>query len=529
MKAIVCHRYGAPEALQVEDVDKPTPVDDQVQIQVHAAALNALDWHLMKGRPRIGRLFSGLRRPRISRPGHDVAGRVEAVGRSVTRFKPGDEVFGACRGSLAEYACATEAHLATKPANVSFEDAAAVPVAGLTALQGLRDHGRIQPGQRVLINGAAGGVGTFAVQIAKALGAHVTGVCGTGNLDLVGSIGADSVMDYSRADFTRGGQRYDLILDLVANHSFFACCRVLNPRGMIVAAGGGGADGRAFGRRLVRTLTGALISRFGSRRMALFVARLNHADLARMGELLASRQVTPVIDRRHPLNQASEAFRRLATGHARGKIVVTMLTALLVAAPALVRCETLREDLGGHRTFAFSPDRPERCDYFWVTEFNTSVTGVNSQDAGDHYLFTDALGLMRNIDRTRAVGVSVDAHLTGGAFRFTPTLRFKQWLAGRSSIDLTLGYAHSSIVQEGVAGPIADLRYSPNAWFHVQAGACRIRNVTSIFYLPDYQVNETTRLQLYAGAGLGGAPGVASWGAQVIGFAALVAALSGMD
>jgi NADPH:quinone reductase-like Zn-dependent oxidoreductase len=324
MKAIICHRYGAPEALRLEDVDKPTPGDDQVLIQIRAASLNAYDWGFMRGTPRILRLFLGLRKPKATRHGRDVAGRVESVGRSVTQFKPGDDVFGLCRGSLAEYACASESWLAAKPANVSFEDAAAIPLAGLTALQGLRDAGRIQPGQRVLINGAAGGIGTFAVQIAKSFGADVTGVCSTRNVEMVGSIGADRVVDYTRADFTRSGQRYDLIFDLVANHSFSACRRVLSPRGILVAAGVGGADGRAFGRRLGRMLTGMLISRLAIQRMVFFVTRLKQADLVTLGGLLESRKVTPVIDSRHRLSETSEAFRRLAQGHARGKIVVTV-------------------------------------------------------------------------------------------------------------------------------------------------------------------------------------------------------------
>jgi NADPH:quinone reductase-like Zn-dependent oxidoreductase len=324
MRAIVCHGYGAPEALRLEDVDEPTLGDGEVLIRVRAASLNALDWHLMKGRPPIARLFLGLRRPSVTRPGRDVAGRVESVGRSVTRFKPGDDVFGLCGGSLAEYVSASETALAHKPANVSFEEGAAVPVAGLTALQGLRDHGRIQPGHRVLINGAAGGVGTFAVQIAKSLGAEVTGVCSANNAAMVSSIGADRVVDYARTDFTRGGERYDLIFDLVANHPFSACRRVLTPRGIVVVAGFGGSDGRDMGRRLGRLLIGALISRFASQSLVFFVAALKQADLETMGGLLASGKVRPVIDSRHRLNDASQAFRRLAQGHARGKIVVTV-------------------------------------------------------------------------------------------------------------------------------------------------------------------------------------------------------------
>lgn len=324
MKAIVCHRYGAPDALRLEDVDKPSPGDREVLIQVRAASLNALDWHLMKGRPAVVRLFLGLRRPKMTGIGRDVAGRVECVGRSVTRFKPGDDVFGLCRGSLADYACASESALVAKPANVSFEHAAAVPVAALTALQGLRDHGRIQPQQRVLINGAAGGVGTFAVQIAKSFGADVTGICSTRNVEMVRSIGADRVVDYTRENFTRSGERYDLIFDLVANHSFSACRRVLNPRGRIVVAGAGGTDGRAMGRRLGRLLIGALISQFVSQKVVFFVTRLKQGDLVAMGGLLESGKVTPVIDSRYRLGEASRAIRHLAEGHARGKIIVTV-------------------------------------------------------------------------------------------------------------------------------------------------------------------------------------------------------------
>lgn len=326
MKAIVCHRYGAPEALRLEDVPKPAPGDDEVLVQVRAASLNAYDWGLLRGRPRLLRFMVGLRKPgpKMNRPGRDVAGRVEAVGRNVTRFKPGDEVFGLCRGSLAEYACALEPNLAAKPANVSFEEAAAVPLAGLTALQGLRAPGPIQPGQRVLVNGASGGVGTLAVQIARSFGAHVTGVCSTGNVEMVRAIGAEQVVDYTREDFTRSGERYDLIYDLVTNHPYSHCRRVMSPRGRLVAAGGGGADGRKFWRRLTRMLTGALASRFLSRKVVLNMTRLSQADLVALGELLASRKLTPVIDSRHRLSETSEAFRRLAGGHARGKIVVVV-------------------------------------------------------------------------------------------------------------------------------------------------------------------------------------------------------------
>ncbi len=324
MRAIVCRDYNRPDLLRLEDVEKPTPGNDEVLIQVRAASLNAYDWGTMRGTPRFIRLILGLPRPRAFRVGRDVAGRVESVGSGVTRFKPGDDVFGACRGSLAEFACAKESYLVGKPASLSFEEAAALPVAGLTALQGLRDRGRVQPGQRVLINGAAGGVGTFAVQIAKSLGAEVTGVCGSRNVERVRSIGADRVVDYLREDFTRSGQRYDVIFDLVANHPFSSYRRVLSPRGIVVAAGVGGADGREFGRRVGRMLAGTLVSRFASQRVAFFVARLTQADLITLGQLVESRKVIPVIGSRHPLSETSEAFRLLATGHASGKIVVTV-------------------------------------------------------------------------------------------------------------------------------------------------------------------------------------------------------------
>jgi NADPH:quinone reductase-like Zn-dependent oxidoreductase len=323
MKAVVCHRYGAPEAIQIAEVEKPTPGVREVLIRVRAASVNAYDWGLLRGRPLFTRLFLGLRGPRASRIGRDVAGRVESVGQSVTKFKVGDEVLGLCRGSLADYACAVESNVAAKPASVSFEDAAAIPLAGLTALQGLRAGG-IERAQRVLINGAAGGVGTFAVQIAKSFGAHVTGVCSTRNAEVIGSIGADHVIDYNRADFTRSAERYDMIFDLVANYSFSACRRVLTPRGVVVAAGVGGSDGREFGRRVVRMMTGLLISRFTSQKLVFFVARLNQEDLVTLGELLASGKVKPVIDSRHRLSETSEAFRRLAGGHARGKMIVTV-------------------------------------------------------------------------------------------------------------------------------------------------------------------------------------------------------------
>src|SRR2546430_825511 len=237
MKAANYASYGSPDVVRITDVEKPAPKDNEVLIKVCAASINPLDWRLMKGEPRVLRLFFGLRKPRLGRPGVDAAGEVEAVGRNVTQFKPGDAVFGACRGAFAEYACTGESKLAMKPDNVTFEQAASVNVAGLTALQGLRDHGKIQPGSKVLVNGAAGGVGTFAVQIAKTFGADVTGVCSTRNVEMVRSIGADEVIDYTQHSFTTRSQRYDLILDCVGNYSFSECRRVLNPAGRVVMVG----------------------------------------------------------------------------------------------------------------------------------------------------------------------------------------------------------------------------------------------------------------------------------------------------
>jgi NADPH:quinone reductase-like Zn-dependent oxidoreductase len=323
VKAIVCHEYGSPDVLRYEDVEKPIAGDDEVLIKVCAASVNPLDWHFLRGTPLLGRIAFGLRKPKITRPGRDVAGRVQSIGRHVTALKPGDEVFGSCRGAFAEYACTSESAVARKPSGVPCEQAACVAVAGLTALQGLRDKGQIQPGHTVLINGAAGGVGTFAVQIAKVLGATVTGVCSTKNVELVRSIGADRVIDYTQEDFTRNGQRYDVIFDLVGNHSFLACRRVLNPTGLFIAVGGGGSDGRRLGRWLAGVLGAVLWSRFLSQKAVLFGAKLNKEDLAVMGELMETGKVTPVIDRRYELSQVPAAIRYLTEGHARGKIVIT--------------------------------------------------------------------------------------------------------------------------------------------------------------------------------------------------------------
>ena len=323
MKAIVYRNYGSPDVLKCEEIEKPTPGNDEVLIRVRAASLNPLDHHLMKGGPYIVRILLGLLGPKIKRPGRDVAGQVEAVGRNVTQFKPSDEVFGTCRGALAEYVCTSESALVMKPDNVTFEQAASVPVAALTALQSLRDKGQIHRGQKVLVNGAAGGVGTFAVQIAMWFGADVTGVCSTRNVEMVRSIGADRVIDYTQEDFTRSGQRYDLIFDLVGNHSFSACRRVLNPKGLFIAAGVLGLGGSMTGL-LAFSITGLVLSGFVSQKFVMFIARLSKEDLSIMGELMATGKVTPVIDRRYRLSEVPEAIRYLEEGHARGKIVITL-------------------------------------------------------------------------------------------------------------------------------------------------------------------------------------------------------------
>ena len=321
MKAIVYHDYGSPDVLRCEDVAKPTPGDDEVLIRIRAAAANPMDYGLMSG-VYLMRLMTGLRKPKLTRPGADLAGEVEAVGKNVTRFQPGDPVFGGARGAFAEYVCAREDRLASKPANLTFEQAAAIPVAGLTALQGLRDKGRLQPGQKVLVNGAAGGVGTFAVQVGKWLGAQVTGVCSTRNVDLVRSIGADHVIDYTRDDFTRSGERYDLIFDCMGNRPLSDWRHVMTPRGTFVAVGGR-PGGRWVGP-LPYLLKLLVSSRFVSQKVVLFMASLRSDDLIILKELIEAKKVTPVIDRRYKLIEAADAIRYLKAGHARGKVVIAV-------------------------------------------------------------------------------------------------------------------------------------------------------------------------------------------------------------
>jgi NADPH:quinone reductase-like Zn-dependent oxidoreductase len=327
VKAAVNRRYGPPDVVQIENVEKPSPKDNEVLIKVRAASVNPLDWHGMRGKPYVMRLLGGLRTPKRPRLGVDVAGQVEAVGRNVTRFNPGDDVFGACLGlwTFAEYACVPEPPLVIKPDHLTFEQAAAVPVAAFTALQGLRDKGHVQPGQKVLINGAAGGVGTFAVQIAKWLGADVTGVCSTRNVNMVRSLGADRVIDYTREDFTKGGpkdgQPYAVILDAVGNRSLSAYRRVLDPKGICVIAAG--PDGRWLGP-LSRFITALALSPFVSQKLIPFIARPNKEDLTIMCELMKAGKVTPVIDKCYKLSEAAEAIRYLEEGHARGKVIITL-------------------------------------------------------------------------------------------------------------------------------------------------------------------------------------------------------------
>ena len=319
MKAIVCTRYGPPEVLQLREVEKPAPNDGEVLVKIHAASANPADYHRMRG--GLARLVGWLLRiPQNPRLGTDVAGRVEAVGNDVTQFKPGDEVFGACAGSFAEYAIVRENRLALKPANTSFEAAAAVPVAAITALQGLRDKGQIQPRQKVLVNGASGGVGTFAVQIAKSYGTEVIGVCSTRNLDMVRSIGADHVIDYTQEDFTKNGRRYDLIYDAVGNRSVSDYRRALNPGGTCVIAGFS-----TLARLFEHVVLGPLSSKVGKKKVGLMgIAKVNQKDLVFLKELLEARKVVPVIDRRYPLGETAEAIRYLEEGHARGKVVITV-------------------------------------------------------------------------------------------------------------------------------------------------------------------------------------------------------------
>ncbi len=321
MKAIIHERYGRPDVLELREVDIPVVEDDQVLVRVHAASVNPVEWYGVTG-PYFARIGNGLRKPKDTTVGGDLAGRVEAVGSEVKGLQPGDEVFGTSGSSWAEYTCAREARLARKPANVSFEEAAAVPVAALTALQALRDKGKVQPGQRVLINGASGGVGTFAVQLAKSFGADVTAVCSTRNVEQARSLGADRVIDYTQEDFTKGEGRYDLMLDIAGSRSFLACRRVLTPEATFVLVGGK-MTYRGLGP--LPHIAGTILkSKRRSQAVTFFMAKINTEDLEFLGELLEAGTVKSVIDRRYELSQAPDALRYLGEGHARGKVVITV-------------------------------------------------------------------------------------------------------------------------------------------------------------------------------------------------------------
>ncbi|HEY8792868.1 MAG TPA: NAD(P)-dependent alcohol dehydrogenase [Gaiellaceae bacterium] len=321
MKAIVHERYGRPEVLELREVDMPVIEDHQVLVRVHASSVNPAEWYGVTG-PFFARPSSGLLKPKRKLIGGDLSGTIEVVGKDVKDFQPGDEVFGTSGGSWAEYAPAREVRLAPKPANVSFEEAAAVPIAAITALQALRDHGHVQPGQKVLINGASGGVGTFAVQLAKSLGAEVTGVCSTRNVELARSLGADHVVDYTQEDFTKLSDRYDLILDIAGSRSFSECRRVLTPEAKVMLVGGR-MTYRGFGP--LPHLAGMLLASKGrSQTVKSYVAKITKEDLVYLGGLLEAGKVKAVIDKRYALSETSEALAYLGEGHARGKIVITM-------------------------------------------------------------------------------------------------------------------------------------------------------------------------------------------------------------
>ncbi|MPZ80133.1 MAG: zinc-binding dehydrogenase [Actinophytocola sp.] len=332
MKAIVQDRYGPPDVLELREVAKPVPADDEVLVRVHAAAVNAYDWHVMRGDPYVARLMTpatfGFGGPKAMIRGRDFAGRVEAVGKDIDRFKPGDEVYGDlgnADGAFAEYACVPDGAVELKPANLTFEQAAAVPLAGTTALVGLRDLGKVQAEQRVLVNGASGGVGTFAVQIAKWFGAEVTGVCSTRNVDLVRSLGADHVIDYTREDFTRGGMHYDLVFDLVGNRSLTECRRVLTPEGALVLSGGGVSKGGSLFWPMGLIIRGQVVARFARRRrVILCTVQPTKEHLAALRDIIESGKVTPVIDRTYPLKDVPEAIHYVEVEHARVKVVITV-------------------------------------------------------------------------------------------------------------------------------------------------------------------------------------------------------------
>ena len=319
MKAVIYEKYGSPDVIQLKEIEPPTPKEGEVLVKIHAASVNAYDWHFLTADIFLIRLMGGgLLKPKSPRLGADMAGRIEAVGKNVREFKPGDEVFGMVQGSFAEYTCAPENALALKPADTPFNEAAAIPMAAITALQGLRDEGQIKAGQKVLINGASGGVGTFAVQIAKSFGAEVTAVCSTRNLEQARSIGADQVIDYTQEDFTKNGQQYDLIFAANGYHPLAAYKRALTPKGIYVMAGG------SMKQMFQSMLFGSMMSETDGRKMTGVSAKRNQEDLIVLKELFEGGKVHSVIDKQYPLSEAAEALRYLGTGHARGKVVITM-------------------------------------------------------------------------------------------------------------------------------------------------------------------------------------------------------------
>jgi NADPH:quinone reductase-like Zn-dependent oxidoreductase len=326
IKAYFYRDYGTPDVLKLEEIEKPVPTDDQVLVRIRAASVNPLDWHYMEGTPYIVRALDfGLLKPKVPRLGVDMAGQVEAVGPKVTQFKPGDEVFGQRFGAFGEYVTVREDRaLVIKPPGVTFEQAAALPVAAITALQGLRDKGKVQPGQKVLVNGASGGVGTFAVQLAKMMGAEVTGVCSGRNVELVRSLGADHVIDYTKEDYAKNGQRYDVMLDNVANHSFTENIHSLNPQGKYVLIGGGGTGDQGFIGPLILPIKAALMKRFVTQEVGFMLADVTKSDLTYLADLVQTGKMKVVIDKTYPLSQLPDAMRYLETGRARGKVVVTV-------------------------------------------------------------------------------------------------------------------------------------------------------------------------------------------------------------
>jgi NADPH:quinone reductase-like Zn-dependent oxidoreductase len=325
MKAVVYCDYGL-KNLKLENIEKPTPNDDQILVRVRAASVNPYDWHFIEGTPKIMRALGvGLRKPKDTRLGVDFAGTVEAAGKNVTQFKPGDDVFGGREGAFAEYVCPrANRAVAIKPANITFEQAASVNIAGITALQAVRDKGKVQPGQKVLINGASGGVGTFAVQIAKSLGADVTGVCSTRNVDMVRSLGADHVIDYTKENFTKGDQRYDVILDNVGTQPLSGFRRVLTPKGIYVMIGGGGPNDSRWIGPFGRVISTVILSPFMSQKMGMMMADANQKDLTILADMMQSGRMKPVIDRTYKLSELPDAIRYLEQGHARGKVVITV-------------------------------------------------------------------------------------------------------------------------------------------------------------------------------------------------------------